>query len=62
MGEGVTVDENGTPWVHKDVAEGDEDRGGWHRDEEIGGDRVKAEMGQHGMRQAEHRRQRSPKQ
>lgn len=57
LDEGVTVEENGTPWVHKDVAEGDEDRGGWHRDEEAGGDRVKAEM-----RQAEHRRQKSPKQ
>lgn len=31
----------------------DRDRGGWHRDEEGGGDRVKAEMGQHGMGQAE---------
>lgn len=44
------------------MAEGDEDRGGRHRDEEGGGDRVKAEMGQHRMKQAEHRRQKSPKQ
>lgn len=61
------MDENGALWVHKDLggsgmAEGAEDPRGWHRDEEGGGERVKAETGQHGMGQAEHRRQKSPKQ
>lgn len=65
--EGMSVDENGTLWAHKDVGgsgmtEGTEDRGGWHRDEEGGGDRVKAEMRQHSMGQEGRRRQKSPKQ
>lgn len=65
--EGTSVDVNGTLWVHKDVggsgvAEGTENRGGWHGDEEGGSDRVKAEMEQHRMGQDGHRRHKSPKQ
>lgn len=49
-------------WVDQTSAEGAEDRGRWHRDEEGGGDRVEGEMGQHRIGQTEHRMQKSPKQ